>query len=208
MNDEEKQETELEQEGTTEETEEVTLESEEKSEDKKKTSTESEDSGDPLDKLSHEDLLGEAKKIRAINNRKDKSDKVEIEVEKVEKPKSTETLYMTKKDFELSNEKKAIRIAKESSEEISENFGEISKFYTIRAGRETPEDIFEDIKDAHTLWKSKQPSEEEETEKNLATSSVAKPSGKAPEKKDKPSLVTFPGEEEVDLAEKWYGSKK
>lgn len=108
-------------------------------------------STDPLEALSREELLDKAKGYRAAYNR------VKPPKEEPQAPAPRqETPYLTKEDFYKSNEKKALNLAGQTDDDISEdiksNWSNIVPFYTPRRGRETPEDILEDMKDAHAVW--------------------------------------------------------
>lgn len=99
-----------------------------------------------------EDIVAFAKKERAIKNRHAK--------------KELETNQPSKKDddaiqrFEKANERKAIRLIESSDDdnlvEINENWEDIVANYVPRRGRDTEEDILDDIMDAHAIWKRKQ----------------------------------------------------
>lgn len=124
--------------------------------------------GDPLDSIQDVDeLRAEAKKHRAIAQRH--KDKPPVETKPVEETPKVEVPtgdYLKKSDFERANQKKAILMATIINEsdsedvqsmkaELVENWEEIRQYYTPRKGKDTPEGILEDIKDAHTLYSSK-----------------------------------------------------
>lgn len=98
-----------------------------------------------------DDLLAFAKKERAIKNRHAK--------------KELETNQPSKKDddaiqrFEKANERRAIRLIESSEDpefvEINENWSDIVANYVPRRGRDTEEDILDDIQDAYAIWKRK-----------------------------------------------------
>jgi hypothetical protein len=99
------------------------------------------------------ELLGEVKKIRAISQR-----------HKPAEPKSPEATpatpaqpaaVLTKADFEKSNEKRAVRQAM-ADEDVKAHWAEIAPLYVNRRGRDTAEDILEDLKDAVILFKGRQ----------------------------------------------------
>lgn len=74
--------------------------------------------------------------------------------------------FVTKKEQQIQNQKKAIKLATtvaESDEaevakvkkDLDEHWDEIKAFYANRRGSDTPEDIVEDLFDAHALWSRK-----------------------------------------------------
>jgi hypothetical protein len=120
---------------------------------------------DPLDEIEDSDALRlEAKKFRAIAKRHRDA--------KVEKPKVDTTEFVKKSDFELVNQKKAIKLATDISEQDSdevktakqdmlENWDEVRQFYTPRRGKSTPEEVLEDIKDAYLIFDKRRVKKEE-----------------------------------------------
>ena len=148
--------------------------------------------GDPLDKLERDALLAEAKKFRAIYNRHKPEKKPEekpIEEKKVEKPD-----FLKKSDFELANQKKAIRMATAVSEQdteevksfktdLLENWDKARQFYTPRRGKDTAEDILEDIKDAYTVFNTRRPKAEAKPDISDLTTTKTSPTGNAPASK-------------------------
>lgn len=179
-------------------TEELELES------KVEDATEDTQGSDPLDNIEDVDeMRKEAKKLRAIANRKPKEEpEAPKEQPKEETPKEEpKEDYLKKSDFQLTNQKKAIRLATTSSENDSEkvqeqradvldNWEEVRKFYTPRRGKDTPEDILEDIKDAYSVFNSRRPQvedkEEGEVEKEEITKTETKtPTGNPPKVKTK-----------------------
>ncbi len=146
--------------------------------------------GDPLDKLQGDALLAEAKKFRSIAQRHKKPEVKEpkIEVEKVE------TDFLKKSDFELANQKKAIRMATTVSEQdteevktlktdLLENWDKARQFYTPRRGKDTPEDIFEDIKDAYAVFNTRRVKVEVKPDISDLTTTKTNPTGNAPASK-------------------------
>lgn len=132
--------------------------------------------GDPLDTIEDIDALrAEAKKYRGISQRHTKVKATPKEIAKPEvedKPvqAQTPTDFLTKTDFYKSNERKAIRLATVVGEEDSDtakqfksdmldNWNDVVSLYTPRKGKETPEDIYEDIRDAYLLFRAKTPKE-------------------------------------------------
>jgi len=133
---------------------------------------------DPLDDIKDETARAQAKKDRAIARRK--GNKPEGVVEKPE-PKSSD--FLTKQDFEKANERKAILTA-QADPEVKAIWNEIVPFYTPRRGKATPEDISEDIKDAITLYKARNPDpkEKDTSAADLTTTPVVKVGGGATDK--------------------------
>jgi len=116
--------------------------------------TSKEPSGDPLDEIDDVELaLAEAKKYRAIARRLEKKEETPVPTPEV---KTDTSQFVTKTDFYKSNERKAIREIIADAE-IKAVWNEIIPFYTPRRGKETPEDIKEDILDAITLYKARNP---------------------------------------------------
>ena len=148
--------------------------------------------GDPLDKLERDALLAQAKKFRAIYNRHKSEKKPEekpIEEKKVEKAD-----FLKKSDFELANQKKAIRMATAVSEQdteevkafktdLLENWDKARQFYTPRRGKDTAEDILEDIKDAYTVFNTRRPKTEVKPDISDLTTTKTSPTGNAPDSK-------------------------
>ncbi len=131
-----------------------------------------EDKGDPLDHISDlEALRNEAKKFRGIASRKGGA--------APHKEAATDTPFLTKQDFFRANEKKAINEVR-SDAEIDANFDSIKSFYVSRRGKDTPEDIREDLRDAYILWKARQTPTKDDTASSLAALTVTRPSGQAP----------------------------
>lgn len=158
---------------------------------------------DPLDEISDETVRSEAKKHRAIARRFEK--KEETPAPKPE-AKADTSQFLTKADFFKSNERKAIREITADAE-IKANWNEIVPFYTPRRGKETLEDILEDIKDAVTLYKARNPVvEKDDSASDLTTTPVVKTGGgtvdkTTPKPKDPPNfkLPTQPKD--------WYAKK-
>lgn len=147
--------------------------------------------GDPLDKLQGDALLAEAKKYRAIAKRH----KPEAKNPEVEKPiEKVETNFLKKSDFELANQKKAIRMATIVSEQdteeaktfktdLLENWDKARQFYTPRRGKDTPEDILEDIKDAYAVFNTRREKKEVKPDVSDLTTTKTNPTGNAPSPK-------------------------
>lgn len=170
---------------------------------------------DPLDALKDDpdQLLKEAKKYRAISQRKK-------DTPKEEKPeKAPESGYLTKADFFKSNEKKAVRLAttispddsdeiKAIKKDIADNKDDIFSLYVSRNGKETPEDIVEDIFDAHFLYRKKNPIQESSDGGAELTKSPVVKGGSAP-KVEKPADTTSndPRFQRFKSPEEWYPKK-
>lgn len=162
--------------------------------------------GDPIDEMQDDVALrAEAKKWRAIARRTEKKPDEKPVVPPVVVPPTSE--FLTKADFFKSNERKAIREITADAE-IKANWNEIIPFYTPRRGKETPEDIKEDILDAITLYKARNPGApaKDDSADQLTTTPVVKTGGgnidkTTPKLKDPPNfkLPTKPSE--------WYGKK-
>lgn len=109
--------------------------------------------GDPLDEISDEATRAEAKKHRAIARRLEKKE-VTPEAKPEVKPEAPKQEFLTKAEFFKANERKAVREAT-GDPEVKANWNDIIPFYTPRRGKETPEDIREDINDAITLFNAR-----------------------------------------------------
>ena len=170
---------------------------------------------DPLDNIQDvEELRREAKKHRSIAQR---SKKVKGEVSKEETLPIVEDKsdFLTKKDYELANTKKGIRLAttvsdndtdevKALKEDTLANWSEIRQLYTPRRGKTTPEDILEDINDAYVLFNARRPKEEEvdDSAKTLTETKVKQATGSKPKPvtaKKEPKNFKIPAQ-----PEEWY----
>lgn len=158
--------------------------------------------GDPLDEISDEVVRAEAKKHRAIARRLEKKEETPAPV----LPETPKPEFLTKADFHKANERKAVRDAT-SDPEVKANWTEIIPFYTPRRGKDTPEDIREDINDAITLYNARhKTSIKDDSADVLSTTPVVKAGGGGTEKpsekpKDPPNfrLPVQPKD--------WYGKK-
>lgn len=161
---------------------------------------------DPLDEIQDaEALRAEAKKFRAISSRKEHKVVEPVVPAKVELKETPTGDFLKKSDFELSNQKKAIRtvtIVQETDSEaqkklktdLLENWEVVRQFYTPRRGKDTPEDVQDDIMDAYVLFNSRRKPKEakpdvaELTEHNaLGGAGAAAPAKKGKELAIKPS---------------------
>jgi len=119
---------------------------------------------DPLDEIEDlDELRKRAKGFRSQVSRLKDKPKEELKEEPTEEPPSE---YLSKKDFYKSNERKAIneltRVVESDPEDVqarkafvTENWESIKEYYTPRKGKDTPEDILEDLVDAVTLYSAK-----------------------------------------------------
>ena len=131
--------------------------------------TPTEPNGDPLDDIQDPVARAEAKKNRAIARRTEKT---------VVAPTANNTQdFLKRSDFHKANERKAIRIAT-ADPEVKAAWSEIVQYYTPRSGKETPEDILEDIQDAITVFKSRNATvEKDDSADQLQTTAVVKTGG-------------------------------
>lgn len=130
--------------------------------------------GDPLDEITDEVVRAEAKKHRAIARRIEKQE-TPAPVTPTEVTPPVE--YVTKADFHKANERQAVREIT-SDAEIKAHWSEIAAFYTPRRGKETSEDIKEDILDAITLFKARNPEKvTDDTATDLSATTVVKTGG-------------------------------
>ncbi len=172
--------------------------------------------GDPLDKLldTPEELLAEAKKFRAIADRKAK--KPEVKEEKPEKVLTGD--FLKKSDFEVANQKKAIRLATEISDadseetkavkaDMLENWEQVRAFYVSRRGKDTPEDILDDIKDAYTVYQSRKVKKEEKGDASELTKTKVIP-GQTPPKTEKPKEKLPPNFSMPVPPSEWYPKRQ
>ena len=166
--------------------------------------TSTEPSGDPLDDIQDETARAEAKKARAIARRVEKKEETPKAQSPEAKPDTSQ--FLTKTDFYKSNERKAIREIT-ADVEIKAAWNEIIPFYTPRRGKETSEDIKEDIQDAITLYKARNPVvEKDDSADQLTTTPVTKTGGGTIDKvivksKDPPNFkLPVPPKE-------WYAKK-
>ena len=159
-----------------------------------------EPSGDPLDDIQDPVARAEAKKNRAIARRIEKPEP------KVETPAPTSSEFLTKADFFKSNERKAIREITADAE-IKAVWNEIVPFYTPRRGKETAEDIKEDILDAITLYKARNPEVITDDSKNeLTATPVVKTGGGTVDKVTK-KTPELPNLRLPNHPSEWYKKK-
>ena len=156
--------------------------------------------GDPLDAIQDEVARAEAKKHRAIARRLEKPEP------KVETPAPTSSEFLTKADFFKSNERKAIREITADAE-IKAVWNEIIPFYTPRRGKETAEDIKEDILDAITLYKTRNPEVITDDSKNELTTTPVVKTGGGTVDKTTPKPQDLPGIRLPTKTKDWYPSK-
>lgn len=158
--------------------------------------------GDPLDEISDPVARAEAKKWRAIARRKDEKPEVKAEVP----PPPSE--FLTKADFFKSNERKAIREITADAE-IKANWDAIIPFYTPRRGKETAEDIREDLQDAITLYRARNPitPEKDDSVNQLTTTTVVKTGGGPIDTKATKKAPELPNYNLPKQPSDWYAKK-
>jgi len=138
--------------------------------------------GDPLDDIQDEGARNNAKRDRAIARRKAKAPEAKVETPAVDTKPKESSEFLTKADFYNANEKKAIREAT-ADPEVKANWSEITKYFTSRRGKETPEDIAEDIKDAIILFKARNPEVVKDDSASVLTASAVVKTGGGPAEK-------------------------
>lgn len=156
---------------------------------------------DPLDDIQDPVARAEAKKYRAIARRTAKVP----EAKQPAAPAASE--FLTKADFYKTNERVAIRAAT-ADPEVKANWAEIAPFYTPRRGKETTEDIAEDIQDAITLYRARHPEVVTDDSKNLLTETAVIKTGGGPIGKTTPKTPDLPGFKLPAQPSDWYGPKK
>lgn len=134
---------------------------------------------DPIDEIDDvEELRALAKKRRAIDARLAKKERTEKK--KAEPKKVDESKFVTKDDYYKGNEKKAAReltvITADDTEETAEfkkdlkaNWKEVMGYYRDISGRETVEDIVEDVTDAYNAFRRRNPKKEADGGKQAAS---------------------------------------
>ena len=209
------------EENPSEQEQELELETTEEAETTNEEATTEETQGsDPLDGDNIEEVRKEGKKFRAIANRKPKAEEAPKEAPKEEKPKEGE--YLKKSDFELENQKTAIKLATTSLEtdsdevkaqkaNVLENWDDIRKNYTPRRGKSTSENILEDIKDATAIFNNRRPPVEEAEEGEVAVEEITKTEAKAPAgnppKPKAPKAKNPPNFKLPSQPDDWYSDK-
>ena len=180
------------------EKDETTVDDEHEQETVDETDTDTPDEGEDVeDRSLEEDTTDWKARAYKAERLLKKAQKPSAEPDKeAETPKGE---YMTKKDYHRANEKSAIRLAttvkdtdasdlKAIKGEIEDNWDKVRAYYVPRNGKDTPEDIYEDILDAHQAWKRRQkPSskgENKEVKANLAQDRGK--GGSSPAKTDSP----------------------
>ena len=161
-----------------------------------------EPSGDPLDDIKDPVARDEAKKYRAIARRNAEKP----EDKKAEAPKPSQD-YMTKADFHKANERKAI-LSATADAEVKADWNKIVPFYTPRRGKETPEDILEDIKDAIIIFKARNPVVEKDDSARVLTESPVAKAGSGVSEKVAPKIKDPPNFKLPKPVESWYPKKK
>lgn len=162
--------------------------------------------GDPLDDIKDEAARAEAKKHRAIARRGEKREMTPEK--KPEQPVAPKEEFLTKSDFYKSNERKAIREATADAE-VKANWNEIVPFYTPRRGKETPEDIMEDIRDAITIFNARNAKSTKDNGVDALTATpVAKTGGHAPGKQSSTATPPLQNFQLPTQPKDWYSKKK
>lgn len=135
-------------------------------------------SGDPFDGMTHEQILAEAKKQRAILQRT--KDKPTALPTPAPAPSSQPSDVLTKQDFYRINSNKARDMLK-ADPEMSQFADAITENYVQRRGQDTPEAIFADLQDAFAVVKFRTPAKAEDPAADLQTTSYVKPSSPKPQ---------------------------
>lgn len=154
--------------------------------------------GKPLDEsLSGEDLLKEAKKYRAIHNRKERKDTTE--------PTSTDDV-LRRSDFEKSREKEAKETLSDANDpvlsDIRENWTSIAEFYVPRNGRDTVQGILKDMRIARAAYREANPVQSDDPARTAAH--TAGTSGRSPKAVEPQKKRLMPRRTSIDS---WYGKK-
>lgn len=131
-------------------------------------------STDPFDSMTPEEIRAEAKKLRAITNRhKDKKESSQDDVVK-------------KSDFERANESKARRLLEKSDDQVAKeilaNWEDLASIYgkVATRGKNSEEDIVEDLRDAHAVWQRHQPAEDNSKKAESDIAALTGTGGSAP----------------------------
>ncbi len=163
--------------------------------------TPKEEGGDPLDKIENEVARAEAKKWRAIAKRIEKKEVTPATPVAEVKPAAQE--FLTKADFYKVNERTAIKEVTKDPE-VKANWSAIVPFFVSRRGKETSEDIMEDIQDAITIFNARNvKTAKDDSARDLTTTPVVKSGGgtnKAPT--PAPSNFKLPAQPNT-----WYAKK-
>lgn len=141
----------------------------------------SSDNHDPLDDIDDiEELRSRAKEERSKRQRISK--KVSSKKESAEKPSTavSEKKFVTKDDYYRGNERKATReltvVTEDDSEQSAEfkkdlkaNWKNVMRYYRDISGRETVEDIVDDITDAYNAFRRRNPKKSGDEAKEAAS---------------------------------------
>jgi len=186
---------------------------------------------DPLDGITDPDeLRNKAKGYRSAGTRyKTERDEAKANAAPAPAPEATPAPtgegFVAKKDFYKGNEKKAIRSltraedtdsaeVKAEKAYLTENWDHITKLYTPRSGKDTPEDIRDDLNDAITLFRKKNPPKQDDGTGDLAPISSPGGSGSAPTPETENVESKLPGFEQSrqpmdkDGKVNWYPDKR
>lgn len=162
---------------------------------------------DPLDDIKDPEKRAEAKKHRAIARRQGKPPetppKVETPAPDAPKPKED---ALTKADFYKINERKAVASVT-TDPEVKANWQGIAALYVPRRGKDTPEDIAEDIKDAIILFNARNGiAPKDESKGDLTVTPVVK-NGGGPIDKTPPQPKPLPNFHLPTKPQDWYPKK-
>ena len=165
--------------------------------------------GDPLDDITDPAVRAEAKKNRAIARRVARKGKDgEVVTPPVETPDASK--FVTKEDFEKANERKAI-IEAQKDPEVKANWDKISQIYVPRRGRQTTEDIAEDIAEAIIVFNARNPKapDADNGVGDLTAHPVVAPSGGTGTGQKPPAeAAKLPGYNPATQPKDWYPKKK
>lgn len=130
--------------------------------------------GDELDSIDDVETLREkAKEIIKGKQSAYHRVKGELEILKKKPVVSDNPQVLTKEDFYKTIEKKAKRLVtipsdtdaeevKQVKTDIAENWDAVFSYYVPRSGKDTEEAVVEDLMDAHTIWRKKNPAKQVE----------------------------------------------
>lgn len=160
---------------------------------------------DPLDDIQDPAARAEAKKWRAIARRRDEDKNPDPKPEAA--PSASSQEFVTKADFHKANERKAI-LEVQKDPEIKAKFQDILGYYTPRRGKETADDIIEDIKDAVILYRARNPEQvADDSALTLSASSVIKAGGSGVSGKEPPKPKDPPNFRLPTKPQEWYTKK-
>lgn len=158
-------------------------------------------SGDPFDGMTHEQILAEAKKQRAILQRA-KEAKAEKPASQPAVAPSAPTDVLTKQDFYRINSNKARDMLK-ADPAMADFADDIANTYVNRRGQDTPEAIFADLQDAFAVVRFRNPAKADNPAADLQTTPYVKPSSPRPQGQEAKKSV-IPKKESID---QWFKKK-